>query len=58
MEPEDARYSVIRWLPSTTENASVRTLATRAQARSSNSDIQFYHNVMNLSVTGTFSVGR
>ena len=30
--PEDARYSVIRWLPSTIENAS----ATRAPARFSN----------------------
>ena len=33
--PEDARYSVIRWLPSTTENASGRTSTIRAPARSS-----------------------
>ena len=32
--PEDARYSVIRWLPSTVENASGRTCTTRAPARS------------------------
>jgi hypothetical protein len=32
--PEDVRYSVIRWLPSTIENASGRTSPTRARARS------------------------
>jgi hypothetical protein len=32
--PEDVRYSVIRWLPSTTQNASgPRTSATPARAR-------------------------
>ena len=33
--PEDARYSVIRWLPSTIENARARTSTIRAPARSS-----------------------
>ncbi len=32
---DDARYSFIRWLPSTTENAYGRTSATRGPARSS-----------------------
>ncbi len=46
--PEDARYSVIRWLPSTIENAQARTSTIRGPARFSKPDIQFYHNVMNL----------
>ena len=33
--PEDARYSVIRWLPSTTENAPAPTSTIPARARSS-----------------------
>jgi uncharacterized protein (UPF0262 family) len=46
--PEDARYSVIRWLPSTTENASGPNVHDPRTGEIFESDIQFYHNVMNL----------
>jgi uncharacterized protein DUF4953/uncharacterized protein DUF5117/uncharacterized protein DUF5118 len=45
---EDARYSVIRWLPSTTENASGPHVHDPRTGEIIESDIQFYHNVMNL----------
>ena len=45
---EDARYSVIRWLPSTTENASGPHVADPRTGEILESDIQFYHNIMNL----------
>src|SRR6185295_3888795 len=47
--PEDARYSVIRWLPSTIENASGPHVNDPRTGEILESDIQFYHNVMNLS---------
>ena len=46
--PEDARYSVIRWLPSTIENASGPHVADPRTGEILESDIQFYHNIMNL----------
>ena len=46
--PEDARYSVIRWLPSTTENASGPHISDPRTGEILDSDIQFYHNIMNL----------
>jgi hypothetical protein len=46
--PEDARYSVIRWLPSTIENASGPHIHDPRSGEILESDIQFYHNVMNL----------
>jgi hypothetical protein len=46
---EDARYSVIRWLPSTTENASGPHVHDPRSGEILETDIQFYHNVMNLS---------
>jgi hypothetical protein len=46
---EDARYSVIRWLPSTIENASGPNVNDPRTGEILESDIQFYHNVMNLS---------
>jgi hypothetical protein len=46
--PEDARYSVIRWLPSTIENASGPHISDPRTGEILNADIQFYHNVMNL----------
>lgn len=46
--PEDARYSVIRWLPSTTENASGPRVSDPRTGEILESDIQFHHNVMNL----------
>ena len=46
--PEDARYSVVRWLPSTTENAMGPHIHDPRTGEILESDIQFYHNVMNL----------
>jgi hypothetical protein len=46
--PEDARHSVIRWLPSTTENASGPHVHDPRSGEILETDIQFYHNVMNL----------
>lgn len=46
--PEDARYSVIRWLPSTIENAVGPNIHDPRTGEILNADIQFYHNVMNL----------
>ncbi len=46
--PEDARYSVIRWLPSTVENAMGPHIHDPRTGEILESDIQFYHNVMNL----------
>jgi Met-zincin/Domain of unknown function (DUF5117)/Domain of unknown function (DUF5118) len=46
--PEDTRYSVIRWLPSTIENASGPHVSDPRTGEILNADIQFYHNVMNL----------
>ena len=42
------RNSVIRWLPSTTENASGPHISDPRTGEILNADIQFYHNVMNL----------
>ncbi len=46
--PEDVRYSVIRWLPSTIENAMGPHISDPRTGEILNADIQFYHNVMNL----------
>jgi hypothetical protein len=46
--PEDVRYSVIRWLPSTIENANGPHISDPRTGEILNADIQFYHNVMNL----------
>ncbi|HWZ42396.1 MAG TPA: zinc-dependent metalloprotease [Candidatus Saccharimonadales bacterium] len=46
--PEDVRYSVIRWLPSTIENASGPNIHDPRTGEILNADIQFYHNIMNL----------
>jgi hypothetical protein len=46
--PEDARYSVIRWLPSTTENAVGPHIHDPRSGEIINAHIQVYHNVMNL----------
>jgi hypothetical protein len=47
-DPEDARYSVIRYLPSTIENASGPHVNDPRTGEIIESDIQYYHNVMNL----------
>jgi hypothetical protein len=44
--PEDIRYSVIRWLPSTTENASGPHISDPRTGEILNADIQFYNDVM------------
>jgi hypothetical protein len=46
--PEDARHSVIRWLPSTIENASGPHINDPRTGEILESDIQMYHNIMNL----------
>ncbi|MCY4075172.1 MAG: zinc-dependent metalloprotease, partial [Acidobacteria bacterium] len=46
--PEDARHSVIRWLPSTIENASGPHIHDPRTGEILEADIQFHHNVMNL----------
>jgi hypothetical protein len=47
-DPEDVRYSVIRWLPSTTENASGPHISDPRSGEIIEADIQLYHNVQNL----------
>jgi hypothetical protein len=46
--PEDARYSVIMWLPSTTENAVGPHVHDPRSGEIMNADLQIYHNVMAL----------
>ena len=46
--PEDLRNSVVRWLPSTTENASGPHISDPRTGEILNADIQFYHNVQQL----------
>jgi hypothetical protein len=45
---EDARYSVVRWLPSTIENASGPHVNDPRTGEILESDINMYHNVQNL----------
>ncbi len=47
-DPEDARYSVIRWLPSTVENASGPHVNDPRTGEILETDIQMHHNIMNL----------
>ena len=46
--PEDARYAVIDWLPSTTENAVGPHTADPRTGEIISAHLQIYHNVMNL----------
>jgi uncharacterized protein DUF4953/uncharacterized protein DUF5117/uncharacterized protein DUF5118 len=46
--PEDARYSVIRWFPSTIENATGPNVHDPRTGEILESDIYIYHNIMNL----------
>jgi hypothetical protein len=46
--PEDARYSVIRWLPSTIENAVGPHVHDPRSGEIMEADLQIYHNVMSL----------
>jgi len=45
---EDARYSVIRWLPSTTENAVGPHIHDPRSGEILEADVEIYHNVQNL----------
>ena len=47
-DPEDVRYSVIRWLPSTIENAQGPYISDPRTGEILNADIQVFHNIMNL----------
>jgi hypothetical protein len=53
--PEDARYSVIRWLPSTTENASGPNVHDPRSGEILEAHVQFYQNVQNLARTWYFT---
>ena len=53
--PEDARYSVVRWLPSTVENARGPHVHDPRTGEILESDIMMYHNVMNLLRTWYFT---
>ncbi len=46
--PEDARYSVVRWLPSTIQNAMGPHIHDPRTGEILESDIQMYHNILNL----------
>lgn len=46
--PEDARYSVVRWLASTIENAQGPNVNDPRSGEILESDIYMYHNIMNL----------
>jgi hypothetical protein len=52
--PEDVRNSVIRWLPSTTENAVGPNIHDPRTGEILNADIQLYQNVMNLATDWYF----
>lgn len=54
-DPEDIRYSVIRYLPSTTENAVGPHISDPRSGEILNADIQYYHNVMNLATMWYFT---
>ncbi len=53
--PEDVRYSVIRWFPSTTENAQGPNVHDPRSGEILDADIYVYHNVMNLQRAWYFS---
>jgi hypothetical protein len=53
--PEDARYSIVRWLPSTTENASGPNVHDPRSGEIFNAHIQFYQNVQKLQLSWYFS---
>jgi hypothetical protein len=44
----DIRHSVVRWLPSTTENAVGPHISDPRTGEILNADVEFFHNVMNL----------
>lgn len=46
--PEDARYSVVRWLPSTTENAVGPSTVDPRSGEILEADVMMFHNIMTL----------
>ncbi|HUQ19526.1 MAG TPA: zinc-dependent metalloprotease [Gemmatimonadaceae bacterium] len=46
--PDDVRHTVIRWLPSTTENAFGPTIVDPRTGEIMNGSVKMFHNVMNL----------
>lgn len=46
--PQDVRNSIIRWLPSTTENSVGPSITDPRTGEILNADVEIYHNVMNL----------
>ena len=46
--PQDLRYSIIRWLPSTTENSVGPSITDPRTGEILNADVEIFHNVMNL----------
>lgn len=53
--PEDARYSVIRWLPSTIENAMGPHVSDPRTGEILEADIMIYHNVQQLATDWYFT---
>lgn len=53
--PEDSRYSVVRWLASTIENATGPNVNDPRSGEIIESDIYMYHNIMNLQRTWYFT---
>ena len=54
-DPDDVRYSVIRWLPSATENAYGPSITDPRTGEILNADIKIYHNLLKLSETWYFT---
>jgi hypothetical protein len=54
-DPEDVRYSVVRWLPSTTENAQGPHVHDPRSGEILEADVQMYHNVQNLATMWYFT---
>jgi hypothetical protein len=53
-DAEDVRYSTIRWLPATIENAYGPHIADPRTGEILDADIKFYHNVLNLATNWYF----
>ncbi|MBL8177668.1 MAG: zinc-dependent metalloprotease [Bryobacterales bacterium] len=53
--PEDARYSVVRWLPSTVENAVGPHVHDPRTGEILESDIQMFHNILQLQTDWYFT---
>jgi hypothetical protein len=54
-DPEDVRYSVVRWLPSTVENASGPSVHDPRSGEILDADVQLHHNVQNLATMWYFT---